>query len=658
MKELGRLLNKKTIMIMIAAAFICVAAVVARDFSDCGIDNYNVKVREYHWLEAGHTDDERKQHLDSLSSDERRIYKRLAKEYDIRTEYIEGYRDNVNAVISNAQNMKKFSVFGTTDSVANIDKTERDYSRIKDVNVTKVSSRAIEQYLQHDISIYVMLALMIYVIYNIYEYRDNGMWQLTYTAKNGRMRFSACSVAAMFIIIAVQMFIMNICAAGGMLCIYGGNKILTEPVQCLTGYSSYTLPVSVITYLFIRYFINSMIIITLSLIVSVIFALCRKRISSVVIVGIIAGIEAYAYQNISLQSRFRIFRKINIINIMDVNAMLKDYENIVYGNISAGMAAMLCVVCLVISVLMMSILIIMGKYIRPGKKTGVIDKIIEKIRHGIQKLLGQLPHLCKEIYKLLITGKGWLVIAVVVFITIFICNSQKVIYSDDEKKKDELIVYLAHDIKTPLTVVIGYLSLLDEIEDMPLEQRKKYIELALNKSYRLEELINELFDIARFNSEKIILEKEELNLNMMIEQIIDDFYPMVKELNKSIKFTSGENITIYADSDKLSRVFNNLVKNAISYSKENTDIDIKMYKSNNEVNIEVINRGKMIPKDKLDRIFENFYRLDTSRTSKTGGSGLGLAISKQIVELHDGKIIVASDKDKTIFKVSLPIKDE
>lgn len=182
--------------------------------------------------------------------------------------------------------------------------------------------------------------------------------------------------------------------------------------------------------------------------------------------------------------------------------------------------------------------------------------------------------------------------------------------------------------------------------------------LLLNKSYRLEELINELFDIARFNSEKIILEKEELNLNMMIEQIIDDFYPMVKELNKSIKFTSGENITIYADSDKLSRVFNNLVKNAISYSKENTDIDIKMYKSNNEVNIEVINRGKMIPKDKLDRIFENFYRLDTSRTSKTGGSGLGLAISKQIVELHDGKIIVASDKDKTIFKVSLPIKDE
>ena len=229
---------------------------------------------------------------------------------------------------------------------------------------------------------------------------------------------------------------------------------------------------------------------------------------------------------------------------------------------------------------------------------------------------------------------------------------------ENEKKKDELIVYLAHDIKTPLTVVIGYLSLLDEIEDMPLEQRKKYIELALNKSYRLEELINELFDIARFNSEKIILEKEELNLNMMLEQVIEDFYPILKEINKNINLNTSDNISIYADPDKLSRVFNNLIKNAINYSKENTDIDINVKKKDKEIKVEIINQGKMIPKDKLDKIFENFYRLDTSRTSKTGGSGLGLAISKQIVELHNGKIEVTSNKDKTIFKVSLPLDIE
>lgn len=234
----------------------------------------------------------------------------------------------------------------------------------------------------------------------------------------------------------------------------------------------------------------------------------------------------------------------------------------------------------------------------------------------------------------------------------------KKLAEENEKKKDELIVYLAHDIKTPLTVVIGYLSLLDEIEDMPLEQRKKYIELALNKSYRLEELINELFDIARFNSEKIILEKEELNLNMMLEQIIDDFFPILKEINKNINLNTSDNISIYADPDKLSRVFNNLIKNAINYSKENTDIDINVKKKNKEIEVEIINQGKMIPKDKLDKIFENFYRLDTSRTSKTGGSGLGLAISKQIVELHNGNIKVNSDKNKTTFTIILPIEEE
>ena len=100
---------------------------------------------------------------------------------------------------------------------------------------------------------------------------------------------------------------------------------------------------------------------------------------------------------------------------------------------------------------------------------------------------------------------------------------------ENEKKKDELIVYLAHDIKTPLTVVIGYLSLLDEIEDMPLEQRKKYIELALNKSYRLEELINEFFDITRFNLSVMTLKKETIHFSRMLEQIVSEFEPILQE---------------------------------------------------------------------------------------------------------------------------------
>lgn len=227
---------------------------------------------------------------------------------------------------------------------------------------------------------------------------------------------------------------------------------------------------------------------------------------------------------------------------------------------------------------------------------------------------------------------------------------------ENEEKKDELIVYLAHDIKTPLTSMIGYLSILDEIDDMPKKKQKNYISIALDKSYRLEDLINELFDVARFNSEKIVLEKEELNLNLMLEQIIDDFYPTLRELNKSIKLNYNEPISINGDSDKLSRVFNNLIKNAISYSKEESEIVINLKKDNNNAIVEVINKGKQISKEKLSKIFEKFYRLDSARTSRTGGSGLGLAIAKDIVELHNGTIIAESNDEETTFRVTLPLK--
>ena len=224
---------------------------------------------------------------------------------------------------------------------------------------------------------------------------------------------------------------------------------------------------------------------------------------------------------------------------------------------------------------------------------------------------------------------------------------------ESEQRKNDLIVYLAHDIKTPLTSIIGYLSLLEDIKDMPLEKQEKYIHVALEKSYRLEDLINELFEIARFNSEKIILEKEWLDLNLMLEQIIDDFYPLLEEKEKEVKFTSDVKSLLYGDSDKLARVFGNILKNAIHYSTDKT-IFLQTLEKDDKVYVITSNKGKEIPKEKLDKIFEKFYRLDSSRTSRTGGSGLGLAIAKEIVELHNGRIWATSDEEWTKFIVELP----
>lgn len=227
---------------------------------------------------------------------------------------------------------------------------------------------------------------------------------------------------------------------------------------------------------------------------------------------------------------------------------------------------------------------------------------------------------------------------------------------ENEQRKNDLIVYLAHDLKTPLTSVIGYLELLKEAPELPLEQRKKYIDIALDKSYRLEDLMNEFFEIARFNDTKIILMKKNLNIKFMLQQIVDEFYPIVNEQGKNFKIFCDDKIMCYADPDKFSRALNNVIKNAISYSFENTNIDIFVKQEENGlINISIENEGYTIPQDKLNSIFEKFYRLDNARTTNNGGAGLGLAIAKEIITLHNGTIDATSSNNKTKFVINIPV---
>ncbi len=226
---------------------------------------------------------------------------------------------------------------------------------------------------------------------------------------------------------------------------------------------------------------------------------------------------------------------------------------------------------------------------------------------------------------------------------------------ESDKRKNDLIAYLAHDIKTPLTSMIGYLSLLDEASDMPKKQRKKYVSIALDKSYKLEDLINELFDITRFNENEMPIYKENFNLNLMIDQIVDDFYPILKETNKSINVNKTDTIMMCADHEKLARVFNNVIKNAISYSTSK-NIDISIKKEENKAKVIIENEANEISSSNLNKMFEKFYRLDDARRTKTGGAGLGLAIAKEIVKLHNGDICAKYKDGKIKFYITLPLK--
>lgn len=222
-----------------------------------------------------------------------------------------------------------------------------------------------------------------------------------------------------------------------------------------------------------------------------------------------------------------------------------------------------------------------------------------------------------------------------------------------EQRKNDLIVYLAHDLKTPLTSVIGYLTLLRDETEISGELRKKYLSITLEKAERLEDLINEFFEITRFNLSNITLQYTKVNLTRMLEQILFEFQPLFAEKNLTCSLDCVPNLMFQCDVNRMQRVFDNLLRNAVFYSYECSEIRVGVTLKKEGIQIQFTNSGDEIPEEKLGRIFEQFYRLDTSRNSKSGGAGLGLAISKEIVELHGGTITAESAEDKIRFTINI-----
>lgn len=224
----------------------------------------------------------------------------------------------------------------------------------------------------------------------------------------------------------------------------------------------------------------------------------------------------------------------------------------------------------------------------------------------------------------------------------------------EASRKDDLVAYLAHDLKTPLTSVIGYLELLEEAPDMPPEQRAKYTGIALEKACRLEALISDFFEITRYNIHEILIEWEKIDLNYMLLQMKEEFYPVLAvNQNELILDIEGE-ITVTADREKLGRVLGNILKNAVAYSYPSTAINISAKQNAMETEIKISNRGKTIPEQKLNHIFEKFFRLDSARSTNSGGAGLGLAIAREIVQAHGGTIEADSEKEITTFTIRIP----
>lgn len=226
-----------------------------------------------------------------------------------------------------------------------------------------------------------------------------------------------------------------------------------------------------------------------------------------------------------------------------------------------------------------------------------------------------------------------------------------------ENTKNELITNVSHDLRTPLTAIIGYLDILTH-EKYKGKEEKEYLNSAYNLSIKLKKLIDELFEYTKLSSSDTSLELAETDIGPILTQILGEYAPVFETKRLGIiTQISDTKLPVKIDIEKMIRVFDNILGNAEKYSTKPSDITVRAYKNEDNIIISVSNKGEDIKKNKLDKMFERFYRMDNSRSSKIEGSGLGLAISKKIVELHNGEIWAESDDDIVTIGIRLPIAE-
>lgn len=226
-----------------------------------------------------------------------------------------------------------------------------------------------------------------------------------------------------------------------------------------------------------------------------------------------------------------------------------------------------------------------------------------------------------------------------------------------EKSKDELITNVSHDLRTPLTSIIGYLGLIEDKQYQNEEDILKYTHIAYEKAKQMKNLVDDLFEYTKVQQHGAPVNIMRVDLNQLLEQLTASF--ALEADRRGIEITSKmvpNPLMIEADPDKLGRVFNNLVSNAFKYGNGASYIRITAHQENANVVVKVANDGTPIPKKAQDHLFERFYRAEASRSRATGGTGLGLAIVKSIVDLHHGQVTVTSDENETAFIVTLPLK--
>lgn len=384
------------------------------------------------------------QYHQSLTESQRTQLELQMKELKSKLTHIAGYHESIEAVFTNAENMKKFSIFSKKDSYSysNIIRTAQDFERVKDVNVKLDNDKGTDSFVHYNLMYYIAAALMAAIIYGLFDERENGMWQLVHNTPKGRTEIAVkrllllgISSFAILLLLYVSTFFMSY----GL---YGGFSDLVNPVQTLEDYGKFTYPLSKGAYIVRLFFLSWFVLFGLSTVLWALFVVFRNRNTTLICTAIFVGIEILVYQKIEVQSVYNAFHFINIVSFLRISDLYSIYMNWGFKTYVFSVISVVIFALGIAAVLAAVIAVVRYAQMRPETKVTWLSRVFTALHKQYQKVFAKYPIVLKEVHKLVITGKGMWAVICVIIVAIYFSTSGQMTFTDAQKERDKM--YLEH----------------------------------------------------------------------------------------------------------------------------------------------------------------------------------------------------------------------
>jgi len=438
-------------------------------------------------------------YYDELTDTEKDRFRSIIKSTEKKLSYINEYEEKLAEVQTNAANLQKFSVFAKKDSFSynNIIRTASDFKRLEGVELSLVNDKAVGESMTHYYTFYIAMAMMLLIVYNLFAERENGMWMIVHSAASGRARTGVVRglvlLVISFSVTAALYFTVFITA----LIMYGGAEELLTPIQTLEAYGSFTYPVSKLGYVMVNFLFSWIAIYAISMLIWMLFCICRKRNHALVLAGVFFGVEMLCYQKISMQSIYALFKQINVVRLLNINKILSAYENRGFGTFVMAVPAITILILALILIISYVTAIVSTANIRPEQKRTILSKFTDKIWVGYQHIFAPAPVTMKEFHKLLITGKGFAVAAAMVIVAFYFASNGKMVFSDSMKERDSIYLEQGGSDYSRIEEMV-------DKRESEAEEARRYAEEAAQKYKNGEIDLTELYNVLsnRMNYEK------------------------------------------------------------------------------------------------------------------------------------------------------------